>query len=232
MKARLNYIVYSVGIICVVGILSCRKNPRSCFDVSAQEINVGESVDFFNCSENAKSFLWIFGDGDSLSSNNLQISHSYKSAGEYTVTLQSYNDQEGIYDVESAVVVVNASSDYFSGVYKVNEQYSIGDTNATKTSLTYFANTNRKNDTIFYISKVNAYINIEATVMDTLNFVIKPQVVHQITSGNDLTVREITGSGKRTLSTLSFDYTIQERFNGVIQSTIIGEWNGIIDHQE
>lgn len=58
------------------------------YDVKADfsyNINTSPTVDFINSSQNATSFLWFFGDGDSSSIEN--PTHTYSIPGNYTVTL-------------------------------------------------------------------------------------------------------------------------------------------------
>lgn len=58
------------------------------FSVSDNDVCITESVDFTNNSEHADSYSWDFGDGST--STDVTPSHSYSSAGTYTVTLQAF----------------------------------------------------------------------------------------------------------------------------------------------
>jgi hypothetical protein len=49
----------------------------------------GTTVQFFNSSTNATSYLWDFGDGDT--SNEVNPVHEYSAGGNYTVTLTAFN---------------------------------------------------------------------------------------------------------------------------------------------
>jgi hypothetical protein len=89
--ALLAFILLSAGM--------CKKDvtnpPTACFDFFSVSIDDGnlaivdEVIEFENCSENADSYLWDFGDGSTSTSEN--PNHSYDEAGIYTVTLEATN---------------------------------------------------------------------------------------------------------------------------------------------
>lgn len=95
----------SILFIFVLGIVltfqSCMKSPTACFTISSTNLSVGEDVSFTNCSENAKSYSWDFGDGVTSSDEN--PTHSYSNAGTYTVTMQCYNmDMSGSMNMDDS----------------------------------------------------------------------------------------------------------------------------------
>jgi hypothetical protein len=53
-------------------------------------IHVHDTISFHNCSENATSFGWNFGDGGTSTDQN--PSHSYDHSGKFTVVLTSYGE--------------------------------------------------------------------------------------------------------------------------------------------
>ena len=63
--------------------------PIACIDLDITGYEANVPISFGNCSENASSFEWDFGDGNT--STDVQPSHSYSSAGTYTVTLVAFN---------------------------------------------------------------------------------------------------------------------------------------------
>jgi PKD repeat protein len=77
-------------IVSALLIISC-KEPTPCFDLSSESTDdgynakVGEKITFENCSQDADSYVWDFGDGSSstLESPN----HAYKKGDVYTVSL-------------------------------------------------------------------------------------------------------------------------------------------------
>jgi PKD repeat protein len=89
-----------VLMVCVIAILmvNCKKDenkPVACFDFVSESIDngddarVGEKITFENCSQNAVSYSWDFGDGESSTSTNPK--HTYDEAGTYSVTLSATN---------------------------------------------------------------------------------------------------------------------------------------------
>lgn len=73
-------------------IVSC-KEPTPCFDLSSESADdvynakVGEKITFENCSQDADSYVWDFGDGSTstLESPN----HIYKKGDVYTVSMKA-----------------------------------------------------------------------------------------------------------------------------------------------
>jgi PKD repeat protein len=63
-------------------------NPSACFVTSQDSYAVDERVYFNNCSDNAESFDWEFGDG--YISNEEHPSHKYDKPGNYQVRLTAY----------------------------------------------------------------------------------------------------------------------------------------------
>jgi PKD repeat protein len=63
-------------------------NPSACFITSQDSYAVNERIYFNNCSDNADSFDWEFGDG--YVSNEKHPSHKYDKAGNYQVRLTAY----------------------------------------------------------------------------------------------------------------------------------------------
>jgi PKD repeat protein len=77
-------------IVSALFVVSC-KNPTTCLNPTSESIDdgtsakVGEKITFENCSQDADSYVWDFGDGSSstLESPN----HAYKKGDVYTVSL-------------------------------------------------------------------------------------------------------------------------------------------------
>jgi PKD repeat protein len=94
-------VLYSVALVTFLVFFAgmCKKDesnpPTACFDFSSVSIDGGnlatvdEVIEFDNCSENADSYLWDFGDGSTSTSENPE--HSYDEAGTYVVTLEATN---------------------------------------------------------------------------------------------------------------------------------------------
>lgn len=74
-------------------IVSCTKEeeePVAGFTMSKTSVDVDETVEFTNNSENAVTYLWDFGDGNT--STDEHPAHSYSSGGNFTITLTATGD--------------------------------------------------------------------------------------------------------------------------------------------
>jgi PKD repeat protein len=76
--------------------IACKKDEEkkavACFSFSPDTlVKIGDTVFFSNCSENADTYLWDFGDG--TTSNDSVPNHVYTEAGEYTVTLNVFSEK-------------------------------------------------------------------------------------------------------------------------------------------
>jgi len=69
---------------------SCKKpeQQQACFSYSPLTIVIGLTDTFYNCTNNAASSKWYFGDGDS-DITHFNSTHTYTSPGNYTVKLIS-----------------------------------------------------------------------------------------------------------------------------------------------
>ena len=95
MKTKL---FISVAVIAVLALMAgCGKDPSPCFTFTSVSIDnedlpiVGEEIEFTNCSSDATSYVWDFGD-DSKTSTKENPTHVYESADTYTVTLTATGD--------------------------------------------------------------------------------------------------------------------------------------------
>lgn len=111
MKNFLRINVISLISIVFIVIVSCEQQedavvPSACFNVSKSEVKVDETIVFDNCSMDAKSYSWDFGDGKL--SSGVEPTHSYSEAGEYIVTLRAMNREE--YDEDTKIIYVSNAS--------------------------------------------------------------------------------------------------------------------------
>jgi PKD repeat protein len=76
--------------------VSCNKDQiqpiaHACFDLNPNtNINIGDTLKFTNCSENATTFYWNFGDG--FNSIDITPYHVFVNRGEYIIMLTAKND--------------------------------------------------------------------------------------------------------------------------------------------
>jgi PKD repeat protein len=66
-------------------LISCEKRPTASFTTDSDEWEVGQTVFFYNNSNNGERFEWDFGDG--YTSNDRDPVHIFTSTGTYEVTL-------------------------------------------------------------------------------------------------------------------------------------------------
>jgi hypothetical protein len=110
MKNKFKLLMF---LAIAVAFASCdddvQLDVKACFTHSPeQNIQVGDTVFFSNCSEDAVSYTWSFGDGES--SNEVDPFHVYTEPGVYDVGLYAHN---GAFNVLfSAKVSVDADLSY------------------------------------------------------------------------------------------------------------------------
>ena len=80
--------------------------PDACFNPSATTIEEGGSVTFTNCSSDASSYSWTFGDGGT--STQFSPTHTFDSDGSFTVRLTARGD--GGEDSTSRTITVNVTA--------------------------------------------------------------------------------------------------------------------------
>lgn len=99
--------------LALLGILvsSCTKKPEACFSSPTSNISTGNDIVFVNCSQNAETYVWNFGDESQLSTEE-SPTHSFSKAGTYEVSLTATNEDK---------------SDVFSFTFKVSHTTAIGD---------------------------------------------------------------------------------------------------------
>lgn len=92
MKTRtpLFFIACSVIVFSACQDDNNKETAVACFQAPADTAEVGETVQFTNCSENASYYYWLFGDAGS--STQFEPGHSYSQAGTYTVKLYAGKD--------------------------------------------------------------------------------------------------------------------------------------------
>ncbi len=191
MRTR-NYLFLTALII----INACNdENPstpdaKACFSYAPDtEINMGDEVSFSNCSEDANTYAWDFGDGH-ISTDEIPT-HIYQSGGEYTVKMIAANETS--VDTVSKTITIANGGGYFS----VNEtQYTL-----SKGALVFFNSTSKWHQLILYHSMVFSISN-ENYVSGTGNLVYL-----DILSGKS----KFNISGSYTNNTDPFDATDEDK---------------------
>jgi len=92
-----------------ISITITDENPVACFTVATSPVYANQEVQFTNCSENAESYLWDFGDMQTSTLENPK--HTYNLSGTYTVTLEAYH--ASFFDrIEKQITVEESQSGY------------------------------------------------------------------------------------------------------------------------
>lgn len=83
---KISYLLCSI-ILFSFFLVSCKKEaePIARYTLNKTAVIPDETIDFTNTSENASSYLWDFGDGNTSTEENPK--HAYSSSGIFTVTL-------------------------------------------------------------------------------------------------------------------------------------------------
>ncbi|MFQ5335745.1 MAG: PKD domain-containing protein, partial [Flavobacteriales bacterium] len=98
---------------------SCTKAPTACFNADVQSVNVGEEISFTDCSSDAASWLWDFGDGVTSTAQN--PNHYYDAGGDYTVTLSVYSANDKKNDSKTMLIKASDYRDKFIGTWNVSQ---------------------------------------------------------------------------------------------------------------
>lgn len=92
MKNLLKHTLFLTTIIPLIWSCETREEvipPTACFTISEDHIFVGETINFTDCSEDAQSYLWDFGDDNNSIMQN--PGHKYNESGEFVVVLRVTN---------------------------------------------------------------------------------------------------------------------------------------------
>ena len=102
---KTKFILLNVLFVLILAATSCQKKPMACCDVSAAGTH-GVAMAFSStCSTDASSYSWDFGDG--VKSTDANPSHTYVTAGTYTVTLMCMSKNGKKMDQTTKSVTIN-----------------------------------------------------------------------------------------------------------------------------
>ncbi len=115
-KRNFQWIIMSfllLGVVALVSLNSCKKDeeeePESSDPVASFQYEISPTnfleVTFTNFSQNATSYLWDFGDGET--STEEDPVHVYAEAGDYTVKLTASNDASVSADYSEAITITD-----------------------------------------------------------------------------------------------------------------------------
>jgi PKD repeat protein len=98
------------------------KQPKACFSPSTSNTTVGTTIAFNNCSTDAQIYSWNFGDGTATSSE-VSPSHSFASAGQFTVTLKAWY-KNNVDEETQIITVTGGTTNLDPTVYDLGQVYS------------------------------------------------------------------------------------------------------------
>ena len=201
MKKKILFVAL-MGII----VTGCSKKSESCFTPSSTAVDVNTNVTFSDCSVDAVEYKWDFGDGGT--STEKSPTHSYSSAGTYSVKLTTTSKKGKNPNETSKSIKVNEVNAKFIGSYTVSESFTTttGGSGSQGYNLTITAG-NTSNQIILN-NLNNGFSNVVATVAGS-SFTIVPQGgVYNTGGGNYWDID--SGSGTLTGSSLSFNITADD----------------------
>jgi gliding motility-associated-like protein len=92
--------------------------PKACFQSSYDQHSIAVPVTFINCSENASSYLWDFGDGNTSTDENPL--YNYADFGLYEVTLFVFDKYDCFDSVVSTVKIIDEAECWLPNAFTPN----------------------------------------------------------------------------------------------------------------
>jgi len=99
-KFKILFIIVMVAAI----FTSCQKEPSAKFTSSKVSANVNETIIFSNSSKDADNYEWEFGDGQTSTTEN--PTHSYSSAGTFSVKLTAFSKNGKKEDDATGIITI------------------------------------------------------------------------------------------------------------------------------
>ena len=212
---------------------SCTKYPEACFTTPSYEVKTNENVAFTNCSQNAHSYEWNFGDGTSLNTEE-NPNHTFTSPGSYNVSLRAYSKNEKksnefvftISVIEDSNDTSNTPLNPLEGSYDYTEVYTYdydqaGSGNADVGGTAFLESLSENQLRLASLFQADAFSNVVLTIQNDSVY-IEEQSKLSIVINETITIQ---GSGHFPYEDqLIFDYTVFSQ-NG--DTLGFGQWNGI-----
>ncbi|HHG85218.1 MAG TPA: PKD domain-containing protein [Bacteroidetes bacterium] len=90
-----------LGLMLILG--SCKKDPVACFTPNRLAVIPNKFVTFFNCSAEATSYKWDFGDGNT--STDASPFNAYTTKGTYNVSLEALNESGDVSTISHEILI-------------------------------------------------------------------------------------------------------------------------------
>lgn len=100
-----KHLIASFALMGMLQLAACKKYPEACIVSDKNEITLGETVTFTDCSKDAEKKMWDFGDGTTTEGDGK--SHTYQNAGTYLVTLKVFSKKDKFSNNTSKLITVN-----------------------------------------------------------------------------------------------------------------------------
>ena len=102
MQSKRNLLITAMAVL---ALASCMKEPMACATIPST--GTANTAVLFNadCSMDAHHYEWNFGDGSM--SMDANPTHTYTTAGMYTVTLMTMSENEKKMDETSGMITIN-----------------------------------------------------------------------------------------------------------------------------
>ncbi|MCX6258894.1 MAG: PKD domain-containing protein [Bacteroidia bacterium] len=181
MRNLKNLIIIGLIFIFASALSSCLKEPTACFTVKSTHINLGDTISFINCSSDAKSYAWDFGDGQTSTQSSPQ--HIYSEIGNFPVSLTAYSEGEKKKDNVNLTITVKGGACFTISSYTSYTGDSLKFTNCSIMCQSYewnFGDGNSSSD----INPVHVYQqvgNYTITLHATLNNGQNSEVTDEVT---------------------------------------------------
>lgn len=94
---------------------ACIKDANACFTISTTLAEVGDEIEFKNCSLKGDSYEWNF--GDDVTSEERDPKHTYEAPGVYYVTLSAYTEKKKRRVVSKKTIIIQSKIQKFFGDY-------------------------------------------------------------------------------------------------------------------
>ena len=162
---HLNHLI-CIMILFSLSIVSCEKaeKPIAIFTMDKTSSEINETISFTNFSENATSYSWDFGDGNTSTVEH--PTHSYSSAGTYEVTLTAKGEGGTDSNTNSIEIIVTLSG-IWSTSFDLNGNIYDGEYDITQNDDNSLSGT-------FVFSDGSGYTNIlSSSQIDGNNVTIK-----------------------------------------------------------
>jgi PKD repeat protein len=128
-------IITKISMLSLIALLAidCKKEdskslPTACFEFTSTSIDngddasAGEQIVFTNCSENADSYKWDFGDDETSTSKNPK--HTFAESGSYTITLEATNG-DGTKTTTQDIEVISSLSGEWIGTLTIEGELEV-----------------------------------------------------------------------------------------------------------